>query len=176
MSIIPAIDENGKLFPIEKLVAHEKAQLHLAVSVFIFSGDVMLLQKRADHKYHCPGKWANACCTHPHWDEPVQTAAHRRLNEELGIELSLSEIMTIDYKADVGQGLTEYERVTLFRAHVPDQHLDFNLNPEEVSETAWISLEDLSQSIRISPEDYTPWLKIYCDRFDDLRDLRALLA
>jgi isopentenyl-diphosphate delta-isomerase len=73
--IIPAIADDGTLFPIEKMEAHRIAQQHLAISVFVFSGTKLLIQQRAKGKYHCPGRWANTCCSHPHWQESVEDAA-----------------------------------------------------------------------------------------------------
>ncbi len=52
----------------------------------MLDGDTVLIQRRALGKYHTPGLWANTCCTHPHWDEPPEACALRRLREELGIE------------------------------------------------------------------------------------------
>jgi isopentenyl-diphosphate delta-isomerase len=82
--MIPAWVE-GTLTPVEKLEVHKKGLRHKAVSVFVMRGDRILLQQRALSKYHTPGLWANACCTHPHWDEQPLTCAQRRLEEELGI-------------------------------------------------------------------------------------------
>ena len=48
-------------------------------------GERTLLQRRAESKYHTPGLWANACCTHPHWGEAAADCAVRRLREELGV-------------------------------------------------------------------------------------------
>ena len=67
----------------EKMQAHIDEKLHRAFSIFIFNvnGD-MLLQQRADTKYHCGGLWTNTCCSHPRPGENVSDAAHRRLVEE----------------------------------------------------------------------------------------------
>ena len=76
--IIPAIAADGSLYPVEKLMAHVEGLFHLAVSVFVFDGDRLLIQQRAHDKYHCGGMWANTCCTHPYWDEAAVTCAERR--------------------------------------------------------------------------------------------------
>ena len=60
---------NGTLTPTDKLEVHRRGLRHKAVSVFVLSGDHVLIQQRALTKYHTPGLWANTCCTHPHWDE-----------------------------------------------------------------------------------------------------------
>ena len=42
----------------EKVEAHTKGELHRAFSIFVLnSKNEILLQKRADNKYHSAGKW-----------------------------------------------------------------------------------------------------------------------
>ena len=167
--IIPAIADDGSFYPIGKLQAHKEAVFHLAVSVFVFSGDRLLIQKRASHKYHCGGQWANTCCTHPHWDEPLATAAARRLREELGFCVPLIERHRVEYSADVTNGLHEHERVTMFVGHADRRTLAVRPNPNEVAETRWATAAELHDDIARRPADYTPWFRIYCERFPDLR-------
>ncbi|WP_149740436.1 isopentenyl-diphosphate delta-isomerase [Rhizobium sp. RU20A] len=166
--IIPAVAGDGALFPIEKMKAHVDGQLHLAVSVFVFDGEHLLLQRRAAAKYHCGGLWANTCCTHPNWRETLEAAAGRRLTEELGFTLPLARHATVDYAADVGNGLSEHERVTLFSATADRHRLAIAPHPDEVSETRWITRDDLAAEISAFPERFTPWLRIYLARFPGL--------
>lgn len=165
---IPAVAEDGSLFPIEKMQAHVSGQLHLAVSVFVFDGDHLLLQRRARGKYHCGGLWANTCCTHPHWQETLEACAARRLAEELGFSLPLARHQTIDYAADVGNGLREHERVTLFSATADRHTLTLAPDPDEVEETRWVAQDELAREVKSAPQRYTPWLRIYLDRFPGL--------
>lgn len=158
---IPAIDDNGALYKIEKLEAHRLGVPHLALSVFIYDGDALLLQKRAGGKYHCGGQWANSCCTHPHWGEAIEVAAYRRLKEELGIEISLTKGETFKYKAEVGNGLIENECVTFFKAECKKEKLVYALNPEEVSDIRWLPLKALKEEMSEAPQNFTPWLHIY---------------
>lgn len=152
---------DGTLMPVEKLDAHQRGLLHMAVSVFVLQGDRVLIQRRALGKYHTPGLWANTCCTHPHWQEPPETCAHRRLNEELGITgLDLSHRGQVTYRADVGGGLTEHEQVDIYLARV-DAPIALSPNPDEVMDTAWIALDDLRAAIAATPQAYTPWLRLY---------------
>ena len=80
------VDESDEAVgAMEKMEAHRLGVLHRAFSVFIFnSKGQMLLQQRADTKYHSAGLWTNACCSHPAPGEEILTAAHRRLHEEMG--------------------------------------------------------------------------------------------
>ncbi len=42
--IIPAIAADGSYYPVDKMAAHEEGLLHLAVSVFVFDGDMLLIR------------------------------------------------------------------------------------------------------------------------------------
>jgi len=168
VQIIPAIADDGTLYKIEKMEAHRQGVLHLAISVFIFDGDDMLIQRRADGKYHCGGMWANACCSHPHWDESAADAAERRLGEELGCALPLRACGETTYRADVGGGLWEHERVTMFRGDSARDALTLDLNPDEVSEVRWASVDALRAEAKAVPETITPWFRIYLDRWEAL--------
>ena len=174
--VIPAVAEDGSLFPIEKMQAHVSGQLHLAVSVFVFDGDMLLLQRRARSKYHCGGLWANTCCTHPNWRETLEHCAARRLKEELGFSVPLDRHETLDYAADVGNGLSEHERVTLFSANVDRRSLVIAPDPVEVEETRWIAHGDLMRLVKADPLAFTPWLRIYIERFPGLDFARPALA
>jgi len=167
--MIPGISDDGSLFPIEKIEAHIKGIHHLALSVFIFDGDELLIQRRADCKYHCGGQWANTCCTHPHMEENINDAAARRLYEELGIVINVEPKQIVEYSADVGSGLWERERVHIFRAEANKNTLKYNLNPEEVAEIRWIKAKDLHQEILNTPDKFTPWLRIYLNKFPELK-------
>lgn len=168
LAIIPGIADDGSLYKIEKMEAHRQGALHLAISVFIFDGDEMLIQRRADDKYHCGGMWANACCSHPHWEESADRAAHRRLGEELGCTLPLRACGLTEYRADVGGGLWEHERVSMFQGDADRDTLAFDLNPDEVSEVRWASMTQLRDEVATAPDTITPWFRIYIDRWESL--------
>ena len=152
---------DGRLTPVEKLAAHRRGLRHLAVSVFVMREGAILIQRRALGKYHTPGLWANTCCTHPAWGEDALTCAQRRLDEELGITgLDLRHRGQVEYRADVGGGLTEHEVVEVFLAGAgPDMPLA--PNPDEVMDTRWVTPEALAAEIAGTPDRFTPWLRIY---------------
>jgi isopentenyl-diphosphate delta-isomerase len=158
---------NGVLTPIEKLEVHQRGLRHKAVSVFVLRGTQVLLQRRALGKYHTPGLWANACCTHPLWEEAADVCAVRRLQEELGIAINTPEFrQTLEYRADVGAGLTEHEVVDLFVV-TAGQDLSIEPNPDEVMDFEWVEYADLQQRIVDTPEVFTPWLRIYMADFSN---------
>lgn len=156
---VQLVDGEGNLVGVEdKLSAHRSGRLHRAVSVFILRHGELLLQRRASTKYHFGGLWANTCCTHPRPGESPRDAAERRLPEEMGITaVGLEEVGTFLYTApDPVSGLTEHEYDHVFTgspvgAPAPD--------PNEVDEWHWVELEALRRRLRLSPQEYTPWLR-----------------
>ena len=147
----------------EKMQAHENGLLHRAFSVFLFNenGD-MLLQRRASTKYHSPLQWTNACCSHPRANETYKQAAERRIKEDLGITGDISEKFHFIYKADVGQELWEHELDHVF---VGKYNGEFQLNPAEVQEVRYISMQDLEAEIKLHPEHFTEWFKIILEEY-----------
>lgn len=158
--LIPAWVD-GQLQPVDKMEVHQSGLRHLAISVFVTDGDAVLLQRRAMAKYHTPGLWANTCCTHPHWGETAEDCARRRLDQELGIAGADPVFRSrVEYRADVGGGLTEHEVVDIFLV-TAGRDLAVTPNPAEVMETAWMRLSELARETEANPDRYTPWLRIY---------------
>lgn len=145
--------------PGDKWQIHQDGLLHRAFSVFIFNAaGECLIQKRAAGKYHSAGKWANSCCGHPRPGEPTGEAAERRLQEEVGLRVPLTFGFKSRYVAYLDNEMIENEIPHLYFGrtdHAPA------LNPEEVEEIAWISLEALESAVRETPSDYAAWLIHY---------------
>jgi isopentenyl-diphosphate Delta-isomerase len=147
----------------EKLEAHRKGLLHRAFSVFIFnSKNEMLLQKRAAEKYHSPGLWTNACCSHPRPGENTLNAAKRRLKEEMGLETELNFKTSFIYKTAFDNGLTEHEFDHIYIGETDEQP---GLNKLEVESFKWLSIEKIKEEIHLNPERFTSWFKIAMERF-----------
>lgn len=167
-SFIPGIDADGTLYPIEKMQAHRSGALHLAVSVFVMSGDALLLQQRATGKYHSGGLWANTCCSHPSWGEAVTAGARRRLREEMGLSTPLRACNIIDYAADVTDGLREHERVHVFRGDVVSTNVALSPDPAEVSAVRWMTRPEIIREVARDASVFAPWFRIYVSRWDEL--------
>jgi len=158
---------NGILTPVEKLTVHQRGLRHKAVSVFVLQGARVLIQQRALGKYHTPGLWANTCCTHPDWDESSADCAVRRLRQELGIVgLYPAFRDQVEYRADVGNGLTEHEVVDIFVAAAPEG-LRVTPDPDEVMAVKWVDFYDLAAQVSRRPDEFTPWLRIYMAEHKD---------
>ncbi|ARU93464.1 isopentenyl-diphosphate Delta-isomerase [Tatumella citrea] len=147
-------DDNptGKM---EKLEVHQKGLMHRAVTVYVFNArGELLLQRRAENKYHCGGLWSNTCCGHPFPGETTQHAAERRLREEMGLSLSLKPAFEISYKLPLKNGLTEHEYGHIFFG-VSDAQPE--LNPQEADAWRYSSLSELQLEIAGDEERFTPW-------------------
>ena len=159
-------DEQLGLMP--KMEAHEKARLHRAFSVFVFNNkNELLMQRRANDKYHSPNLWTNTCCSHQRNGETNIEAGKRRLQEEMGFACDLKEIFWFVYKAPFDNGLTEHELDHVMIGYyngVP------KINEEEVRSYKWMTLEDVKIDIKNHPEFYTEWFKIiFKESFEKLR-------
>jgi isopentenyl-diphosphate Delta-isomerase len=141
-----------------KLNVHQTGALHRAFSVFIFnnSGE-LLLQKRADSKYHSAGLWTNTCCGHPRPDEITADAAKRRLQEEMGFTTHITEAFSFRYEAALDNGLieNEYDHVFLGAYDGP-----VTPNADEASDWKYMPLAAIAQDIEEHPAEYTYWFKL----------------
>jgi len=174
-TLILVDESNRKIGEGEKLAVHRAGRLHRAFSIFLFDDrGRALLQRRAAGKYHSGGLWANTCCGHPRAGERTSDAARRRLGEELGADAALVFGFRARYEAALDQGLTENELVYVYGGRF-DGHLA--LNPEEVSETAPLPLEALTEDAERRPERYAYWLRHYlANHGAELEALRERLA
>ena len=146
-----------------KMEAHEKAILHRAFSVFILNdNNEVMLQQRAQHKYHSPLLWTNTCCSHQRAGETNIQAGKRRLYEEMGFEVDLKELFHFIYKAPFDNGLTEHE---LDHVMIGYSNSEPFINPEEVASWKWMKIEAIKDDMIQNPAEYTVWFKIIFDEF-----------
>lgn len=142
----------------EKLKAHREGLLHRAFSVVVFDAQHrILLQRRHVDKYHSGGLWSNTACGHPRPSEIVADAAARRLYEEMGITCDLTHQFGFVYRADVEDGLVEYEYDHVFfgrydRDPTPDE--------TEVEEWRWAAPTEIASDLADQPEAYTYWFRV----------------
>lgn len=142
----------------EKMEAHKKGVLHRAFSILLFdqSGRV-LLQKRSQNKYHSSGLWTNTCCSHPLPGESLKEATHRRLKEEMGIDMQPTFSYTFIYKANLDQDLIEHELDHVFVGSFSGIPI---INKKEVEDWKYVDLSWLKEDIMRNPDDYTVWFKL----------------
>jgi len=162
MERVVLVDEQDReLGAAEKLAAHAAGKLHRAFSIFVFnSRRQLLLQRRAQAKYHSGGLWSNTCCGHPRPGEATDAAARRRLREELNFVCELRPAFEFLYRAEFTNELIEHEYDHVFVGEfdgvvVPDE--------AEVEDWKWTTLDELRRDMSVRPDDYTYWLKAALD-------------
>ena len=152
---------------------HGEGALHRAFSVLLFdANDRLLVQKRASTKITFPSIWANTCCSHPLMvsdgggEEPVRSAAIRKMEQELGIPSEISEkwnfreIGKFKYSSrwDSEWIEREIDHVLMVRG---DTDIKPNLNEVEAFE--WLDLDEVGRMVaqtgRWSEEVVAPWFK-----------------
>jgi isopentenyl-diphosphate delta-isomerase len=158
-----------------KTAVHRKGLLHRAFSIFIVDErGRIVLQQRSRKKYHSAGLWANSCCGHPRPGERTLAAAHRRLNEELGIFSPLSFGFFSRYQTDLDKGMQENELVYVFFGPLtapprPD--------PAEVAKVELTNPAELKRRIAQQPNAFAYWLRHYMDNHAaDIARLASIAA
>lgn len=142
----------------EKMEAHFQGRLHRAFSVFIFNkkGE-LLLQQRANGKYHSGGKWTNSCCSHPRPGETTIGAAHRRLQEEMGMTSELNFVFSFIYCTAIQDDIIENEYDHVFFGVTDNLPVPA---ADEVSSFKYISMAQLAADLKENPDNFTRWLAI----------------
>lgn len=142
----------------EKMEAHVKGVLHRAFSVLVFNtkGE-MLIQKRAECKYHSAGLWTNTCCSHPRPGERIEEAARRRLQEEMGLDLFPERAYSFIYRVELDGGLIENELDHVLTATYDGAP---SMNPNEVQDWKYINLAELKTRMETHPHEFTHWFKL----------------
>ncbi|HNH67469.1 MAG TPA: isopentenyl-diphosphate Delta-isomerase, partial [Bacteroidia bacterium] len=158
MEFVILVDEQDReIGEAEKMQTHKLGLLHRAFSVLIYNtkGE-MLLQQRAETKYHSGGLWSNACCGHPRPGEKIEDAARRRLKEELGFNCSLKFSFKFIYKASFENSLKEHELDHVFTGIYDSEVLP---DKNEVQAYRWVTMENLKNEIIENHSSFSVWFQ-----------------
>ncbi len=161
--LIVVNDNDEKLGNKSKADCHDgNGILHRAFSIFIFNENMQLLiQKRSRQKYLWPLFWSNSCCSHPRKGEDVESAAQRRLKEEVGLSASLNFLFKFQYFAKYKDIGAEREICYVF-AGTSENPVVANQN--EIDEWKYVNILELEENIEKKPDQFSPWLKLEWQR------------
>ena len=156
-SLILVDEADREVGHLSKLKCHEgRGILHRAFSLLIFNAaGELLLQQRAATKRLWPLYWSNSCCSHPRRSETMESAIHRRLQEELGLRCALNFLFKFQYQAQFDAAGAEHEICSVFIGRSTDP-VRFNRN--EILAARWISPEALQAELTgRAAARFTPW-------------------
>ena len=105
----------------------------------------ILIQKRVPTKDTYPDCWDNSAAGHVDEGEDYIDAAKRELNEEIGLQDVNLEEVTYYYSETVSPNGLYLNRFTkIYRVIVPN-NTQFTVQPEEVSEVMWTTLDHIKK-------------------------------
>lgn len=115
---------------------------HMVVHLLIFNtGGELLLQKRSKQKDMHPGKWSVSVGGHLDSGESFEQALIREAEEELGLDISLDDIVFLyDYCLE-----TEEESEEM-RSYMMTYDGPIRPNPREIEEARYWTLDEIKKS------------------------------
>jgi isopentenyl-diphosphate Delta-isomerase len=149
---------------LSKALCHAgRGVLHRAFSLHILNeAGELLLQRRARSKRLWPLYWSNSCCSHPRRAEPMESAIHRRLHEELGIRCPLRYLFKFQYQAQYDTACSEHE---LCSVYIGRHSGPIRANRAEIDSWRWVAPEQLQEEMSGGqPSEFTPWFELEWSR------------
>jgi 16S rRNA (adenine1518-N6/adenine1519-N6)-dimethyltransferase len=146
----PVVDEADRILRYEyRSVVHGDNLRHRAVHMLIFNdaGEVFL-QKRSRHKDRHPLLWDSSAAGHVNAGEDYDAAAHRELQEELGLNARLEKLVKLPASDRTGQ-----EFIWLYRGELRG---DLRLNRSEIETGAFFRPSIIDGWIVARSEDFAP--------------------
>ncbi|XOV81939.1 MAG: NUDIX domain-containing protein [bacterium] len=169
MELFATFDRNGVFQAnVPRKTVHQQGLWHKSSQVFVFNrqGDLLLAQRAQDKDLY-PGLWDYSVGEHLQPGETHLAAAHRGLDEELGItNMPLEVLGTQRWVTHSGTGFLDREIQQAFRGCYTGQ---LRPDPVEVQAVEYVSLMDLAERVTQNADQFTPWL------IEDLLEFKLLV-
>ena len=126
------------------------------VHIFVLDrdGNLILQKLRTDHLRN-PSRFGSSVAGYLHAGERYASAAHRKLKDELGVNVPISKVGTFKMN---DEGSSKF--VGLFLARLGNQ--DVRFAPNQIDSIAHMSFKEIDKNIQRCPATYTPtFLKAY---------------
>lgn len=145
----------------DKVKCHlPNGKLHRAFSALIFNGEgKLLLTKRSEGKMLWPNNWDGTVASHPRESETYVSSAERRMPEEIGINCKVSYVNKFEYHVPYKDIGSENEICGTLIGAI-DSFDKSSLIKDEISETKWISPDELKNELEQNMDVYCPWMVI----------------
>lgn len=155
--ILILVDENDRPLGYQKREEAHKGNgiRHRGYTVAVFNPKGELLLARRHPQKLFGGLWDGTVSSHPLKGEDYKKSILREVEEEIGVpNAKVERVGEIVYQSSDGDGMAENEFCALFKMTTDREIV---AGPEEVSETKWVSPEDLKKDVKEHPEKYAPW-------------------
>ncbi|ADE55230.1 NUDIX hydrolase [Coraliomargarita akajimensis] len=148
--LFDVVDAEDNVLRVEtRSTVHRERLMHRAIHVFVFNAEGQIyLQRRSMNKDSAPGKWVSSCSGHVDSGEEYDVAAIRELEEEIGLK-DPAQMQRILKESPCPQTGQEFVWLYTCQSEGP-----FTLDPEEVSEGRWVSIDELNQWADERPRDF----------------------
>lgn len=123
----------------------------------------ILSQRRSVEKKSYPNRWTDSASGHVDEGDTYESAIHRELEEELGLETELTFLGKFASK-DITDDKTILEFNAVYEGSI-DSSVSLNLQESEVSDTKWYELSELKQLMHDDPDSFTPGFRELLTRF-----------
>ena len=156
--LVQIVDDNDQpLYGATKQRAVDEHLNRRIVRIMLVDGEGnVLLQKRAPTKHPYPNRWDNSVAGHVDDGESYEQAAHREIEEEIGLQNVPIEQIGSNYVVDGDNGeLQAFIRV--YKAQISG--LPTKLSEREVSEVRWFDIAELRLAVEQDPEQFTDGLR-----------------
>lgn len=168
MSLVDIVDENGK--PTGQTATQqecfEKGLLKRCVWIFfICQKRGILFQMRSKNKSLYPSHWHVTVSGHLDvWETPIECAL-REVKEELGVDLSVSDLhfqKVFAEKKTLPNGFITNDLLSVYFVDWTSKDSNLKLQTEEVDRLQWFSFEELEQKFSGEwPHDFVPYQRIF---------------
>ena len=143
----------GRVEP--KEVVYRDGLWHRAATLVIINNDnEFLMQKRALTKRHSPGKWGNGAAGHIDAGEDSASAIIREAREELGIEITESDLIKIgEFRTERTTGCGDDAKLImdLYMIRGDYKISDMKKQKSEVADIRYIPIPDMPEFMANNP-------------------------
>lgn len=163
--LIQIVDDNDQVIgESEMSSAWRKGLKHRIARIMAEDKDGrILLQKRSATMPNFPNCWDHSAAGHVDVGEDYDTAAKRELQEEIGISGKKLELIDTYYTEEIEKDFKLNRFNALYKVIISETPTE--IDPHEVAEVRWFTLDEIKKLIKDNPENATKGLAYVIRRY-----------